>query len=385
MLYELITDAGWTHDSIDVASWHRNYATCRYGATTNKVESAWRNMGRSVYSTLVDNPRYNWQFRPGTVFRSNVRTDDSFDLAALDLAAAADSIDTPLFRADLLEVAANVAFSRLEVLARDWESAFSNNDTASATAIERQFADIALDADRLLASHPTLRLGPWLDYARKSGGDAQQSDYYERNARRLVTMWGGSPVDDYAARLWSGLIRDYYLPRWQTYFANKRGDVAYDPAAWERVWVEQQHGVSDVTPYADPVAAARALIGKSLAVKERYADPEGVRRLGGWSPSDMRDGGTGKFVWNLSVDDARALQTLTFATTRGDGRLTVSDLVLEMDGKKYPPLTAPEVADGNIVYAFEVPATATGNNACRLTATLATDAPTHGKVTMTRR
>ena len=385
VLYELITDAGWTHDSIDVASWHRNYATCRYGATTNKVESAWRNMGRSVYSTLVDNPRYNWQFRPGTVFRGNVRTDDSFDLAALDLAAAADSIDTPLFRADLLEVAANVAFSRLEVLARDWESAFSNNDTASATAIERQFADIALDADRLLASHPTLRLGPWLDYARKSGGDAQQSDYYERNARRLVTMWGGSPVDDYAARLWSGLIRDYYLPRWQTYFANKRGDVAYDPAAWERVWVEQKHGVSDVTPYADPVAAARALIGKSLAVKERYADPEGVRRLGGWSPSDMRDGGTGKFVWNLSVDDARALQTLTFATTRGDGRLTVSDLVLEMDGKKYPPLTAPEVADGNIVFAFEVPATATGNNACRLTATLATDAPTHGKVTMTRR
>ena len=63
----------------------------------------------------------------------------------------------------------------------------------------------------------------------------------------------------------------------------------------------------------------------------------------------------------------------------------MSDLVLEMDGKKYQPLTAPVVADGNIVYAFEVPATATGNNACRLTATLATDAPTHGKVTMTRR
>lgn len=35
------------------------------------------------------------------------------------------------------------------------------------------------------------------------------------NARRIVTVWG-PPVDDYAARIWSGLIGSYYLERWKT-------------------------------------------------------------------------------------------------------------------------------------------------------------------------
>jgi len=37
------------------------------------------------------------------------------------------------------------------------------------------------------------------------------------NAKRLITTWGGDPVNDYSGRVWSGLIRDYYVSRWQEY------------------------------------------------------------------------------------------------------------------------------------------------------------------------
>ena len=44
----------------------------------------------------------------------------------------------------------------------------------------------------------------------------QLKDYYEKNARNLITTWGGS-LNDYASRSWAGLISDYYAKRWEVY------------------------------------------------------------------------------------------------------------------------------------------------------------------------
>lgn len=57
------------------------------------------------------------------------------------------------------------------------------------------------------------------------------------NARRIVTVWG-PPVDDYAARIWSGLIGSYYLERWKNYYASRTKGIDFNMAAWERNWVE---------------------------------------------------------------------------------------------------------------------------------------------------
>ena len=43
------------------------------------------------------------------------------------------------------------------------------------------------------------------------------ADYYELNARNLITTWGGS-LNDYASRTWSGLVSNYYTYRWNLYF-----------------------------------------------------------------------------------------------------------------------------------------------------------------------
>ena len=48
------------------------------------------------------------------------------------------------------------------------------------------------------------------------GDSPQLKDYYEKNARNLITTWGGS-LNDYASRSWAGLIRDYYAKRWEMY------------------------------------------------------------------------------------------------------------------------------------------------------------------------
>lgn len=59
---------------------------------------------------------------------------------------------------------------------------------------------VLADADRLLESHPTLRLERWVNLARGRGDVEAEQDYYEFNAKHLVNSWGYT-VDDYSARI----------------------------------------------------------------------------------------------------------------------------------------------------------------------------------------
>ena len=55
-----------------------------------------------------------------------------------------------------------------------------------------------------------------MQQARNLGTTTELKDYYEMNARRLITTWGGH-LNDYACRNWNGLMWDYYVKRWETY------------------------------------------------------------------------------------------------------------------------------------------------------------------------
>ena len=74
-----------------------------------------------------------------------------------------------------------------------------------------------------------------------------------------MTIWG-PPVDDYSARIWSGLIRDYYLPRLNAWFDSIETGQPFDYPAWERDWVENSAGLSPVSEPSDRMKEALDLI-----------------------------------------------------------------------------------------------------------------------------
>ena len=74
------------------------------------------------------------------------------------------------------------------------------------------------DVDALLNTHPAFMLGPWIEDARAWGTTPEEKDYYERQARTLLTIWGGPILNDYANRMWGGLVKDYYAKRWNLFF-----------------------------------------------------------------------------------------------------------------------------------------------------------------------
>ena len=227
VIYELLSDAAWKPQGIELLPWLENYSRCRYGSCLPGIMSYWQAMLRGPYGSFTDHPRYAWQGRSGRV-RNTVCTRELLP-ALRHLAACYDELShNPLYLADLREIGA-LWLGSLKPTPDFWLM------------------------DALLAGHPLHRLERWLAMARAHGTTPEEADYYECSARRIITTWGPG-VEDYAAKLWSGLIRDYYAPRYQM---EQDGATPCQMEAWENNWVEQQHGTS---PAPDAEAALEQLL-----------------------------------------------------------------------------------------------------------------------------
>ena len=386
VVYELVSDAGWSSKKIDVQQWLENYSECRYGIAPQAVMNFWKGMTKSVYGSFTDHPRYNWQFRPGTVQKGSINANDEFYKGIEALAQAAPELKkSPLFVVDMTEMTAQYLGGKLEILVQAIQGAYMKGDMDRAKELENEFEELALGVDRLLASHPTLDLEKWLAYARSWGDTAQLKHYYERNARRIVTIWG-PPVDDYSARIWSGLIRDYYLPRWKHYFESKHSGKAFDFATWELSWVEQSIGLSDPKPYADPLSACLTWLERGKNISSALLSNKNEEEVGNWTPSDVTTQWK-ELSWNIPVNKLSLLKGVCFQYVRGANKLEIQEAILEMDGVEVCRTTHPGETGTNHInntYLFNIPAGATGNNSCRLRAKVKSDGKhdSYGRVLM---
>ena len=330
----------------------------------------WKGLQQSVYGSFTDHPRYNWQFRPGMVRRGSINANESFYQGVEHLESAIPEMkQSPLFGVDMVEMTVQYLGGKIEILAQAIDLAYQNGDDDKAATMEAEFEYLMLGADRLLCSHPTLRLENWLRYARNWGSTPELKDYYEKNARRIVTVWG-PPVDDYSARIWSGLIRDYYLPRWKHFFATKRTGKAFDMAEWERAWVEEERGLSEVKPYDDILKACSNLMARAKRIDHSLLKTLNGEQLGSWSPADVANEWK-EVMWNVPVSKLSSLKGVRFQYTRGGNKLEIAEVILEMDGVEVCKVEQQGFAGRenlNNTYFLDVPKEALGNNSCRLRA-----------------
>lgn len=375
VVYELICDAGWHDEKIDLEAWLNNYSECRYGRVTDDVLAFWNGMRQSVYGSFTDHPRYNWQFRPGSVRRGSINANEAFYQGVEALAEATDELkEAPLYAVDMVEMTVHYLGGKMEILVQAIDLAYQNGDYDKVEEMEAEFEALMMGADRLLCSHPTLRMENWLAYARNWGSTPELKDYYEKNARRIVTIWG-PPVDDYSARIWSGLLRDYYLPRWKHYFTAKRSGKPFDFAVWEKKWVEETNGLSAPEPYDDVLAACNEWLQRARNIDASMLNAMAGEQLGGWSPSDMSDDWK-ELVWNVPTSKLESLRGVRFQYTRGANKLEIAEVVLEMDGVdvcKVEQYGSTGSVNINNTYLLDIPVGATGNNSCRLRAKVRSD------------
>jgi len=127
--------------------------------------------------------------------------------------------------------------------------------------------------EELLSTHTYFLVGKWIADARAWGATPEESDYYESNARNLLTTWGdrGNILTDYADRTWAGLVSTYYKGRWELFFkavnASLEAGTGFDEDAlkeslmdFEKAWWAERPGSFASTPNGDPKAAVRKVL-----------------------------------------------------------------------------------------------------------------------------
>lgn len=240
VVYELLTDVAWKDTPTDIRSWLKDYTLSRYGTYNKALDDYWSGMLASAYNSFADHPRFNWQLSPKDHLRGSAKTGDQFYRAIESFVSCDGEMkNNPLYQIDLKENKAMYLGGKADSIYSSILQAYSKKDWNDFDRLTKDFCNQLTTIDQLLSSHPTLNLQRWLNFARKWGSTPAEKDYYEKNARRIITVWG-PPVNDYSARVWSGLISGYYLPRWKAYFKSLREGTPYNISSWEEKWVEKQ-------------------------------------------------------------------------------------------------------------------------------------------------
>ena len=257
VVYELLADAAWSERAIDLDEWYANWCESRYGCADETMLQAWKLFHETVYSSLYSYPRYRWQTVTFDKRRpSRHDMNDSFgEGVRLFLSCRDKCSDSPLYVADAIEFS---AFWIAELADRHWKAALDameNGNMKEARAEKDKTVELLLAVDGILAAHPERNLNDWVELARAAADTPELKDKYEADAKRLVTIWGGAQ-EDYAARMWAGLIKDYYIPRLEKHLD---GQDKAAMAPWKEEWLAAPYESSSIAD-PEPLETAVALI-----------------------------------------------------------------------------------------------------------------------------
>ncbi len=259
VVYELLTQMAWTTKAIDIKAYFQDFTRQRYGKTDDDIKNAWLSLLGSVYSSNNEHPLNLYQVRPPSGANVNMQDNPGFDQAtALFIKSIAKYGSIPLFKTDLALVVTQYTGNKVDILlqrALDLQKAGLADE--SKRAFDRAF-ELMVIMDGLTSTLPDQRLERMIENARKYG-NKDEADSYEADAKRQVTQWGDNSTPvlyEYASKVWSGLIRGYYLGRWSAYARSLQNGEDLDLNEWENNWINKAGSLTkapstgEVTKYA---------------------------------------------------------------------------------------------------------------------------------------
>lgn len=293
IMYELVSELPW-RDSVDVDLWLAGYVRARYGRTTANVERAWQLLSRSIYNAPPANRQQGTTESPFCARPSdNPQTASSwaetepyyngYDVIEAARLMANDADDFAVnesFLYDLTDITRQALTEYGRMAAAQFHTAAETGDSAAYRMAANKFLDLILMQDSLLSTHSAFRLGHWTQAARRCGSTPEDKELYERNARTIISTWGGREAADrgglhnYSHREWQGMLSDLYYPQWSRWFDARLASWGNEMPQidWydmERQWIESPVQYNE-TATGNVIHVARHMLYKA---KELFADP----------------------------------------------------------------------------------------------------------------
>jgi alpha-N-acetylglucosaminidase len=395
VFYDCVYDMIWRDAPADIDGWLHDYATRRYGAVSDKADAAWRillNDGPYKRGTSEVESSSMIAARPA-LFCKKSGPNEGFRIPyqPLKLLEAADLLlqessklgSSQAYQYDVVDLTRQILSNYAQVLHQEIRLAYLTRNKALFEARTTAFHQLLADVDTLLASRTEFLFGKWLADARALGTTPDESKQYAWNAAMQVTIWGpatdksGEQVEifDYSWREWSGLIGEYYLPRWRKFHTmlgqsidkgdyrdpapqvygreSLRANPFYsDLADWEIAFTRNPPENLPSVPQGDSIALATALLMKycdtmEAAYTKEYqkklaADlanatsplPAGAIRIGQWQTDDITTAGK-----EITLDVSTGIKDegdyeITFTYQSGGQRLEIEWVALLVNGNE---------------------------------------------------
>lgn len=295
-IFQLLLEHPWNLSPATdrVGHFVRRWADMRRGSPDSNCRAAWRLLADSVYK--------DWSFyglgtqmvaRPSLAGHGTYYTkpyysyDNATLLRALHLLLQAETPQAG-YQYDVANLLSQWLGNHFMEVRDAFAVAYRQGDVSAMS----RYRDLALemidDADRLLNTVEPLSLSRWVADAHNWGTTQADKHYYETQARTLLTIWGGPVLNDYANRMWGGLLSGYYRMRWQMFFdsvisAARNGRVFNQEeflttlTAAEQVWTRQYWDNPSAPVQGSTLQHATAIMHK--IDQGHYAVPDRARQV----------------------------------------------------------------------------------------------------------
>lgn len=244
---ELLFEMNWRSSLDCVEDWIINYAIRRYGKTSVNIKNAWLKLLDTVYSgpngyaptesVICAIPAFSIK-KAGSNGSTNVSYSNSILLEVIEhlLLESNDLKYLDTYKYDIIDITRQFGVNLANELYENLITKFNLKDLKEFEKISDAFLTLCEDLDCLLSCSKYFTLGSWLESAKKKAKDETDLKMLEWNARRQITLWSSPEITefhDYANKQWSGLIRDYYMPRWKM-FVDDCKDVLRTGGSFDR-------------------------------------------------------------------------------------------------------------------------------------------------------
>lgn len=352
--YALFSDRLWTEGDIPVRDWLVKYARQRYGSAPEMVVQALEVLSSSIYNPARSQEgctesiicgRPSWNVRKASTWSSGERyyhLGDIVKAARSYLKAANDQpslMKEETFRYDLVDVVrqvlADAAFYQLQRV----REAFDSGDAAAYRKQVKLFLSLISDMDALLATDSRFLLGTWQKKALDWGSTRQEKALMDKAAKMLITTWIDQvpqALNDYSNRQWAGLVSDFYLPRWKSFFESqldvltgKKDRAAAHAAFMDKTAREELAFAGNGKVYSTkPAGDALALANRVMDTHREMLDAlSAEERHSAGTPWDLQQGSPLQFNVTDQVTGP-GTYTATFCWKNGPSALKIHSVKL---------------------------------------------------------
>lgn len=295
VLYDFLFESVWRDSArekmteINVKEWIRDYTERRYGSVSESAVRAWEilidtvykaelnNLGQGAPESIV-NARPTLESRPASSWGNAVI---SYDKAELKRAVRLLLEDFELlkgssgYKYDLITVFQQILSNTAQDVHKQMANAFEEKNLPLFEEKAEEFLNIADAMDKMLSGSEYYLLGRWVEQAKRLAQNADDFTkmLYELNAKSLITTWGSynqcetGGLHDYSNRQWSGLIRDFYKPRWERWIKERKRELGgesfeekIDWFRWEWSWARKRTVYEDKPQLLDLKDIAQEII-----------------------------------------------------------------------------------------------------------------------------